>query len=93
MDFIDLKSQQTLIKEKINQRIQVILDHGKYIMGPEVYELEKRLSEYTKTKFCVTYSSGTDALIIPLLAKGIGPKDAVITTPFTYIATAEVISL
>ena len=51
------------------------------------------LSQYTKTKFCVTCSSGTDALLIPLLAKGIGPGDAVITTPFTYIATAEVISL
>ena len=62
-------------------------------MGPEVYELEERLSEYTKTKFCITCSSGTDALLIPLLAKGIGPGDAVITTPFTYIATAEVISL
>ncbi len=93
MEFIDLKSQQALIKEKINQRINVILDHGKYIMGPEVYELEKRLSIYTNTKFCVTCSSGTDALLISLLAKGIGPGDAVITTPFTYISTAEVISL
>lgn len=93
MEFIDLKSQQALIKEKINKRISAVLEHGKYIMGPEVYELEKRLSEYTKTKFCITCSSGTDALLIPLLAKGIGPGDAIITTPFTYIATAEVISL
>ncbi len=93
MEFIDLKSQQALIKEKINERIRVVLNHGKYIMGPEVDELENRLRHYTQTKFCVTCSSGTDALLIPLLAKGIGPGDAVITTPFTYIATAEVISL
>ena len=93
MEFIDLKSQQALIKDKIDKRIRAVLDHGKYIMGPEVYELEKRLSEYAKTKFCLTCSSGTDALLIPLLAKKIGPGDAIITTPFTYIATAEVISL
>ena len=72
MEFIDLKSQKALIKEKIDKRIRIVLDHGKYIMGPEVYELEERLSEYTKTKFCVTCSSGTDALLISLLAKGIG---------------------
>ena len=93
MEFIDLKSQQALIKDNIDNRIRNVLDHGKYIMGPEVYELEKRLSEYVKTKSCLTCSSGTDALLIPLLAKGIGPGDAIITTPFTYIATAEVISL
>ncbi len=93
MEFIDLKSQQALIKDKIDKRIRAVLDHGKYIMGPEVHELEKRLIEYTKTNFCLTCSSGTDALLIPLLAKEIGPGDAVITTPFTYIATAEVISL
>lgn len=93
MEFIDLKLQKALIKEKIDKRIRAVLDHGRYIMGPEVYELEERLSKYTKTKFCITCSSGTDALLIPLLAKGIGPGDAVITTPFTYIATAEVISL
>ena len=62
-------------------------------MGPEVYELEERLAEYVGAKFCISCSSGTDALLIPLLAKGIGPGDAVLTTPFTYIATAEVISL
>ena len=62
-------------------------------MGPEVYELEERLAKYVGAKFCISCSSGTDALLIPLLAKGIGPGDAVLTTPFTYIATAEVISL
>ena len=93
MQFIDLKSQQKQIREKINKRIDNVLDHGKYIMGPEVFELEERLADYVKTKHCVSCSSGTDALLIPLLAMNIGPGDAVLTTPFTYIATAEVIAL
>ena len=93
MDFIDLKAQQIKIRSLINERIQNVLDHGKYIQGPEVFELEEKLSEYNKVKYCISCSSGTDALLIPLLAKNIGPGDAVITTPFTYIATAEVISL
>ena len=93
MQFIDLKAQQALIREKIDLRIKKVLDHGKYIMGPEVYELEEKLSDYVGSKYCTSCSSGTDALLIPLIAKGIGPGDAVITTPFTYIATAEVISL
>jgi len=93
MQFIDLKAQQKLIRQKIDLRIKKVLDHGKYIMGPEVEELEERLSTYLNVKHCVTCSSGTDALLIPLMAMKIGPGDAVITTPFTYIATAEVISL
>ena len=93
MDFIDLKTQQLRIKKKVDQRIKVVLDHGKYIMGPEVVELEKKLADYVGVKYCISCSSGTDALLIPLMANGIGPGDAVITTPFTYIATAEVISL
>ena len=93
MQFIDLKTQQLEIREKIDQRINKILDHGKYIMGPEVYELEERLADYADVKHCISCSSGTDALLIPLLAMDIGPGDAVITTPFTYIATAEVIAL
>ena len=93
MQFIDLKTQQLEIREKIDQRINKILDHGKYIMGPEVYELEERLADYVNVKHCISCSSGTDALLIPLLAMNIGPGDAVITTPFTYIATAEVIAL
>ena len=93
MEFIDLKLQQKRIREKIDERIRTIFEHGKYIMGPEVYELEEKLAKYVNTKFCISCSSGTDALLIPLLAKGIGPGDAVLTTPFTYIATAEVISL
>ena len=93
MNFIDLKAQQSRIREKIDRRIQSVLDHGKYIMGPEVYELEEKLSEYVGMEYCISCSSGTDALLIPLMAHEIGSGDAVITTPFTYIATAEVISL
>ena len=93
MQFIDLKAQQKLIRVKIDQRIKKILDHGQYIMGPEIDELEERLSDYVNVKHCISCSSGTDALLIPLMAMKIGPGDAVITTPFTYIATAEVIAL
>lgn len=93
MQFIDLKSQQNQIREKIDLRIKKILDHGKYIMGPEIDELEEKLADYVNTKHCISCSSGTDALLIPLMAMGIGPGDAIITTPFTYIATVEVIAL
>ena len=93
MDFIDLKSQQKKIRKKIDLRINEVLNHGQYIMGPEVYELEEKLCDYVGVKYCISCSSGTDALLIPLLAKKIGPGDAVFTTPFTYVATAEVISL
>ena len=93
MQFIDLKAQQKLIREKIDQRVKKVLDHGQYIMGPEIDELEEKLADYVDVKHCITCSSGTDALLIPLMAMGIGPGDAVITTPFTYIATAEVIAL
>jgi len=70
-----------------------VLDHGQYIMGPEIDELEEKLSNYIGVKHCISCSSGTDALLIPLVAMGIGPGDAVITTPFTYIATVEVIAI
>ena len=93
MDFIDLSAQQKIIREKIEKRINDVLDHGQYIMGPEVFELEEKLKSYVDVKHCISCSSGTDALIIPLMAKGIGPGDAVITTSFSYIATAEVIAL
>ena len=93
MQFIDLKKQQKTIRQKIDERIISVLDHGKYIMGPEVFELEEKLAEYVGVKHCISCSSGTDALLIPLMAKDVGPGDAVITTPFTYVATAEVIAL
>ena len=93
MQFIDLSKQQKLIREKINARIKSVLDHGQYINGKEVFELEELLASYVNKKHCISCSSGTDALLIPLMACGIGPGDAVITTPFTYIATAEVIAI
>jgi len=93
MQFIDLKKQQSFIREMIEENIKKVLDHGMYIMGPEIKELETNLAEYAGTKHCVACSSGTDALLMPLLAWGIGHGDAVFTSPFTFIASAEVISL
>ena len=86
MDFIDLKTQQKKIRKNLENRITRVLGHGKYIMGPEVYELEEKLSSYASVKHCISCSSGTDALLIPLMAKNIGIGDAVLTTPFTYFA-------
>jgi UDP-2-acetamido-2-deoxy-ribo-hexuluronate aminotransferase len=91
--FIDLKTQYQALHSSINSRIQAVLDHGQYIMGPEVKELEEQLARYTGSKHCVTVASGTEALLISLMALGIGPGDEVITTPFTFVATAEVIVL
>lgn len=93
MDFIDLKTQQQRIKEKINSRIQAVLAHGQYIMGPEVKELEERLADYVGSTRAIGCASGTDALLLALMAYTVGPGDAIFTTPFTFIATAEVISL
>ncbi len=93
IQFVDLKSQYQLLKGSIDGRIQRVLDHGQYIMGPEVRELEERLESYTGAKHCITVASGTEALLISLMALGIGPGDEVITTPFTFVATAEVIAL
>jgi UDP-2-acetamido-2-deoxy-ribo-hexuluronate aminotransferase len=93
MQFIDLAKQQSLIKTNLDKRIQDVLAHGKYIMGPEIKEMEAQLAEYVGVKHCVSCSSGTDALLMPLMAWDVGPGDAVFTTPFTFIATAEVIQL
>ncbi len=93
IEFIDLKTQYANLKEAIDVRIHRVLDHGQYIMGPEVYELEKKLEAYTGAKHCITVASGTEALLIALMALGIKPGDEVITTPFTFAATAEVIVL
>jgi dTDP-4-amino-4,6-dideoxygalactose transaminase len=93
MQFIDLAVQQKRIKDKINANIAAILEHGKYIMGPEIGILEDRLAEYTGVNHAVGCASGTDALLMALLAKRIGPGDAVFTSPFTFIATAEVLRL
>ncbi len=93
MQFIDLTTQQIKIKEEIDSRIQSVLAHGKYIMGPEVFELEERLADYVNIKHGISCSSGTDALLLALLSLGVEPGDAVFTSSFTFIATAEVISL
>ena len=93
MEFIDLKSQYQASRDLINDRIQCVLDHGQYIMGPEVAELEARLADYTGARHCVTVASGTEALLIALMALGVQPGDEVVTTPFTFIATAEAIVL
>jgi UDP-2-acetamido-2-deoxy-ribo-hexuluronate aminotransferase len=93
MQFIDLAVQQKRIKDKIDANIAAILDHGKYIMGPEIGILEKRLADYVGVKHAIGCASGTDALLMALLAYQIGPGDAVFTSPLTFIATAEVISL
>lgn len=93
IDFIDLKAQYADLKETINARIQRVLDHGQYIMGPEVKELEAQLGVYTGSKHCITVASGTEALLISLMALGVKAGDEVITTPFTFVATAEVIAL
>ena len=93
MEFINLKKQQSAIKKHIDERISNVLSHGKYIMGPEVFELEEELKKYTGSKNVVTVSSGTDALLISLMALGIKKGDEVITTPFSFVSTAEVIKL
>jgi UDP-2-acetamido-2-deoxy-ribo-hexuluronate aminotransferase len=93
MEFIDLKAQYEASRELINRSIQTVLDHGQYIMGPEVAELEMRLAQYTGARHCITVASGTEALVISLMALGIKPGDEVITTPFSFIATAEAIVL
>lgn len=93
MQFIDLAAQQNRIKDKIDANIQNVLAHGKYILGPEVTELEERLAEFSGAKFCITCANGTDALQIAQMAFGIGPGDEVITPGFTYIATAETVAV
>ncbi|MED5619481.1 DegT/DnrJ/EryC1/StrS family aminotransferase [Ideonella sp. BN130291] len=93
MPFIDLKAQYAALKPRIDARIQQVLDHGQYIMGPEVGELEQRLAAYTGSKHCVTVASGTEALLIALMALDFRAGDEVITTAFTFAATAEVIVL
>jgi len=93
MQFIDLTAQQKRIRDRIERRISKVLDHGQYIMGPEVFELEERLADFVGVRHCISCSSGTDALLIALLALDIGPGDEVITVPYTWISTAEVIAL
>jgi UDP-2-acetamido-2-deoxy-ribo-hexuluronate aminotransferase len=93
LEFIDLKTQYAALKDRIAQRMQAVLDHGQYIMGPEVKELEDQLAARTGARHCITVASGTEALLIALMALDLKPGDEVITTPFTFAATAEMIVL
>jgi UDP-2-acetamido-2-deoxy-ribo-hexuluronate aminotransferase len=93
MEFIDLKAQYRGIKQSVDRRIQAVLDHGQYVMGPEIAELEAALAARTGATHCVACSSGTDALLLAMMALGIGAGDEVVTTPFSFFATAEIIAL
>jgi UDP-2-acetamido-2-deoxy-ribo-hexuluronate aminotransferase len=93
MEFVDLNRQQAVIRAELESRIEAVLEHGRYIMGPEVKELEERLAQFVGVKHAIGCSSGTDGLLMALMAFGVGPGDAIFTTPFTFIATAEVIAL
>jgi UDP-2-acetamido-2-deoxy-ribo-hexuluronate aminotransferase len=93
MEFTDIKAQYRALKKDVDARIQRVLDHGQFIMGPEVRELEEKLEAYTGARHCVTVSSGTEALLIAMMGLGIKPGDEVITTPFTFVATSEMIVL
>ncbi|MDA8125849.1 MAG: DegT/DnrJ/EryC1/StrS aminotransferase family protein, partial [Deltaproteobacteria bacterium] len=93
MDFIDLKTQQARIKAQLDANVQKVFAHGQYIMGPEIKELEKKLAAYVGAKHAIGCASGTDALLMALMAYNVGPGDAIFTTPFTFFATAEVIAL
>jgi UDP-2-acetamido-2-deoxy-ribo-hexuluronate aminotransferase len=93
IEFIDLAEQYRHLQNEIDSNIKKVLLHGKYILGPEVKELEQQLAEYAGVKHAISCSNGTDALLMPLMAWGLGRGDAVFTTPFTFIATAEVVSL
>ncbi|MBK5965096.1 aminotransferase DegT [Thiocystis minor] len=93
MQFIDLKTQYSLIEENVKARIETVLQHGQFIMGPEIQELEERLAEFVGVRHCIGMSSGTDALLAAMMALEIGRGDEVITTPFTFIATGEMIAL
>jgi UDP-2-acetamido-2-deoxy-ribo-hexuluronate aminotransferase len=93
MQFIDLKAQYRKLKSDIDARIQTVLDHGQYILGPEVAELESKLAARTGSKHCISCASGTDALLLAMMALEIGSGDEVITSPFTFFATGEMIAL
>lgn len=90
--FVDLAAQQEKIRPQLMANIEKVLQHGQYIMGPEVRELEEKLATYVGAKHCISCANGTDALLIALMALGVGQGDEVITTPFTYVATGEVIA-
>lgn len=91
--FVDLKIQYQALKSQIQARIDAVLEHGRFVMGPEVQELEGKLATFTGAKHCITCASGTEALLMSLMALNIQPGDEIVTTPFTFVATTEVIVL
>ena len=93
LPFIDLKAQYGRIREAVRRGIDAVLENGQYVMGPEVEELERRLAEFAGTRHAIGCASGTDALVMALMALGIGPGDAVLVPPFTFMATAESVAL
>lgn len=93
IEFIDLKTQYARLKQPIHERIEAVLNHGQYIMGPEITEMEARLARQVGSKHCISVSSGTDALLVAMMALDIRAGDEIITTPFTFIATGEMIAL
>ncbi len=93
MQFIDLKKQYNLIEPNIIASIKKVLEHGQYIMGDEIRQLEQKLAEFVGVKHVIVNASGTDALFMALMALDIGPGDEVITTPFSFFAAAEIIVL
>jgi len=92
MHFIDLQAQQNRIRAQIDAAIKRVLDHGRYVMGPEVYALQRQLAEYVGVRHAIACSSGTDALLLALLANEVGPGDAVFTSPFNFFASCEMIA-
>jgi UDP-2-acetamido-2-deoxy-ribo-hexuluronate aminotransferase len=93
MEFCDLKAQYRRLKPRVDARMQAVLEHGRFILGPEVGELEERLAARVGARHCLSCASGTDALVLAMMALGVGPGDEVVTTPFTFFATGEMITL
>ena len=93
MEFIDLKTRLATMRGALDERVAAVFEHGRHILGPEVAELEEALAEYVGVKHCVGVASGTDSLLIALMALKVGPGDEVITVPYTWISSAEVIAL
>ena len=93
IDFIDLKAQQARIRPAVDRAVARVLDHGQYIMGPEIAEFEAQLAAFCGARHAISCASGTDALLMIMMAKGIGPGDAVLCPAFTYTATPETSAL
>jgi UDP-2-acetamido-2-deoxy-ribo-hexuluronate aminotransferase len=91
--FVDLQAQRARLGRRVEERIERVLAHGAFVMGPEVIELEERLATFVGARHCITCANGTDALQMALRAREIGPGDAVIVPAFSFVAAAEAVSL